>query len=138
MCHLPLIEFPYNNSYQVSIQMAPFEVLNGRKCRSAVGWFEAGEAKVIGLDLVQDALEKVKVIRNRLVVVQSRQKAYANKRCKDLKFLKGHMRFRVRKKLSPRYNGPYEIVERVGNMAYRLALPSDLEGVHLVFHVSML
>lgn len=65
--HLSLIEFAYNNSYQVSIQMAPFEALYERKCRLPVGWFETGEARIIGPDLVQDAVEKVKVIRDRLV-----------------------------------------------------------------------
>lgn len=50
--HLPLIEFAYNNSYRVSIQMAPFEALYGRNCRSPVGWVEVGEVKVIGPDLV--------------------------------------------------------------------------------------
>ena len=62
--HLPLIEFAYNNSYHSSIQMAPFEALYGRKCRSHVGWFETGETKLLGPDLVQDAIEKVKLIRD--------------------------------------------------------------------------
>lgn len=75
--HLPLIEFAYNNSYQASIQMAPFETLYGRRCRSPIGWFKVGEAKVIGPDLVQSALEKVKLIRERLLAAQSRQKDYA-------------------------------------------------------------
>ena len=62
--HLPLIEFAYNNSYHSSIQMAPFEALYGRKCRSPVGWFETGETKFLGSDLIQDAIEKVKLIRD--------------------------------------------------------------------------
>ena len=64
--HLPLIEFAYNNSYHSSIQMAPFEALYGRKCRSPVGWFETEETKLLGPDLVQDAIEKVKMIRGRM------------------------------------------------------------------------
>lgn len=59
---LPLAEFAYNNSYQSSIEMAPFEALYGRRCRSPIGWFEPGEAKLYGTDLVQDALDKVKLI----------------------------------------------------------------------------
>ena len=69
---MPLIEFAYNNSYQASIQMAPFEALYGRKCRSPMGWFEIGEQKLLGPDLVHDALEKVKLIRERMKTAQSR------------------------------------------------------------------
>ena len=69
--HLPFIEFAYNNSYQASIQMALFEALYGRKCRSPVGWFETGEQKLLGPDLVQEALEKIKLIRERMASAQS-------------------------------------------------------------------
>ena len=61
--HLPLIEFAYNNSYHSSIQMAPYEALYGRRCRSPIGWFEVGEAGLIGPNLVHQAMEKVKVIQ---------------------------------------------------------------------------
>ncbi|KAF3618259.1 hypothetical protein FXO38_33529 [Capsicum annuum] len=61
--HLPLIEFAYNNKYHSSIGMAPFEALYGRRYRSLIGWFEVGEAKMFGLDLVHQAMEKVKVIQ---------------------------------------------------------------------------
>ena len=57
--HLPLIEFVYNNNYHSSIQMASFEALYGRRCRSSIGWFKAGEVALIGLDVVFDAMEKV-------------------------------------------------------------------------------
>ena len=67
---LPLAEFAYNNSYQPSIQMAPYEALYGRRCRSPVGWFEPGEAQLLGTDLVQDALDKVKIIQDRLRTAQ--------------------------------------------------------------------
>ncbi|XP_070008412.1 uncharacterized protein [Nicotiana sylvestris] len=56
---LPLVEFAYNNNYQSSIQMAPYEALYGRRCRSPVGWFETGEARLLGTDLIQDALDKL-------------------------------------------------------------------------------
>ena len=69
---LPLAEFAYNNSYQSSIQMALYEALYGRLCRSPVGWFEPGEARLLGTDLVQGALEKVKVIQEWLRTTQSR------------------------------------------------------------------
>ncbi|XP_075081750.1 uncharacterized protein LOC142166417 [Nicotiana tabacum] len=84
--HLPLIEFAYNNSYHSSIQMAPYEALYGRKCRSPIGWFDVGESGLHGPDLVQQAVEKVKVIRERLLTAQSRQKSYFDVRRRDLEF----------------------------------------------------
>ena len=77
--YLPLIEFAYNNSYQSSIQMAPFEELYGRRYKSLVGWFEPGETKLLGPDLVTNALEKVQVIRDRLKAINDRQKSYVDK-----------------------------------------------------------
>ncbi|KAK6116067.1 hypothetical protein DH2020_008336 [Rehmannia glutinosa] len=108
--------------------MAPYEALYGRKCRSPVHWDEVGERKLIGPEL----------------------KSYADKRRKPLEFavgdviflkvapMKGIMRFGKKGKLSPRYVGPFEIVERIGDLAYRIALPPALAGIHNVFHVSML
>ena len=64
--YLPLIEFAYNNSYHSSIQMAPFEALYGRRCRTPVGWFETGEHQLLGPDLVQDSIERIRLIRERL------------------------------------------------------------------------
>ena len=87
--YLPLMEFTYNNSYHSSIQMAPFEALYGRKCRSPVGWFETGETKLLGPDLVQDAVKKVKLIRDRMQTAQSRHKSYADHRQRDLEFQVG-------------------------------------------------
>ena len=84
--HLPLIEFAYNNSYHSIIQMAPYEALYGSKCRSLVGWFEVGEAALIGTDLVLYAMEKVQLIRYRLKTTQSHQKSYAGVRRRELEF----------------------------------------------------
>ena len=148
--HLPLIEFAYNNSYHSSIQMAPYEALYGRRCRSPVGWFEVGEAALIGPDSVLDAMEKVQLIRDRLKTAQSRQKSYADVRRRELEFqvddwvflkvspMKGVMRFGKKGKLSPRYVGPYRILKRIGKVAYELELPADLAAVHPVFHISLL
>ena len=144
------MEFASNNSYQASIGMAPYEDLYGRKCRTPVYWDEVGERKLVGLEIVQVTCDKVKVIRDRLKISQNRQKSYANNRCRDLEFevgdmvflrispWKGVLRFGKRGKLSPRYIGPYKIVERIGEVAYRLELSSDLDRIHDVFHVSML
>src|SRR5688572_19882199 len=148
--HLPLIEFAYNNSYHASIEMALFEALYGRKSRSPVGWFEVGEIALIGPDLVFEAMEKVRLIRERFKSAQSRQKSYSDNRRKDIEFevndsvylkispTKGVMRFGKKDKLSPRYIGPYKIFRRMGKVAYELDLPSELAMVHPVFHVSML
>ena len=69
--HLSLIEFVYNNSYQCTIHMAPYEVLYGRKCRSLVGWFEVGDHPLLGSDMIQDAVRKVKLVRDRMRAAQS-------------------------------------------------------------------
>ena len=144
------MEFAYNNSYQVSIGMAPYEALYGRKCRTPVCWDEVGERKLVGPEIVQVTCDKIKVIRDRLKIAQDRQKSYANNRRRDLEFevgdmvflrispWKGVLRFGKRGNLSPRYIGPYKIVERIGEVAYRLELPSYLDRIHDVFHVSML
>ncbi|PRQ45918.1 putative nucleotidyltransferase, Ribonuclease H [Rosa chinensis] len=148
--HVALIEFAYNNSYHSSIGMAPYEALYGKQCRTPLCWNEAGERKLIGPELVRVTTEKVNLIKEKLKTAQSRQKSYADNRRKDLEFQvgdwvflklspwKGIIRFGKRGKLSPRYIGPYEITERIGAVAYRLALPPRLSRVHDVFHVSML
>ena len=148
--HFPLMEFNYNNGYQASIQMAPYETLYGRPCRSPICWTEMGESSITGPDLIRDTSEKVSLIRQRLLMAQSRQKSYADIRRRPLEFeVGGHVFFKVmpkrgvvrfgnRGKLSPRFIGPFEILERVGTVAYRLALPPSMSGVHEVFHVSIL
>ena len=70
--HLPLVEFAYNNSFQVSIQMAPYEALYGRPCRSPVYWMKVGERTTTGPELVRDTYEKVDLILKRLLMTQSR------------------------------------------------------------------
>lgn len=99
---------------------------------------------------MQKTREAIEKIRQRMRTAQSRQKSYADIRRRKLEFsggdkvfikvapMKGVMRFGKKGKLSPRYIGPYEILERVGDVAYRIALPPSLASVHNVFHVSML
>ena len=148
--HLPLVEFAYNNSYQASIQMAPYEALYGRPCRSLIYWTKVEESSITGPELIRDTLEKVSLIRQRLLTTQSRQKSYADRRRRPLEFgvgdhvffkvmpKRGVVRFDKCGKLLPRFIGPFEILERVGTVAYRLALPPSMSGVHELFHVSML
>src|SRR6266540_2575762 len=147
---LSLAEFSYNNSYQKSLQMAPFEALYGRKCRSPLNWSEPGERVTFGPDLVTEDEEKVRVIQNHLKTAQSRQKSYSDKRRRPLEFevgswaylrvspMKGVHRFGVKGKLAPRYIGPFRILQQCGPMAYQLELPLHLSLTHDVFHVSQL
>ena len=130
--------------------MAPYEALYGRPCRSPLCWTEVGESSITGPDLIRDTSEKVSLIRQRLLTAQSRQKSYADVRRRPLEFevgdhvfLKvmpkwGVVRFGKRGKLSPRFIGHFEILERVDTVAYRLALPPSMSGVHEVFHISIL
>ncbi|KAG8503264.1 hypothetical protein CXB51_001221 [Gossypium anomalum] len=148
--YLPLIEFAYNNSFQSSIKMAPYEALYGRKCRTPLFWTELSESKIFGVDLIKDAEQKVKIIRESLKAASDRQKSYADLKRKDIEYQVGDkvflkvspwkkiLRFGRKGKLSPRFIGPYEISERVGPVAYRLILSLELEKIHNVFHVSML
>ncbi|GJY95513.1 putative reverse transcriptase domain-containing protein, partial [Tanacetum coccineum] len=148
--HLPLAEFSYNNSYHSSIRCAPFEALYGRKCRSPVLWAEIGECSLIRPELVQETTDKVVLIKEKLKAARDHQKNYAGNRRKPLEFevgdkvllkvspWKGVMRFGKRGKLAPRYVGPFEILERIGPVAYRLRLPKELSEVHDTFHVSNL
>ena len=145
-----LAEFSYNNSYQASLKMAPFEALYGCRCRTPLSWSQIGEHKIFGPDLVIEAEEQVKVIQANLKTAQSRQKNYFDKRRKPLQFnvgdhvylrvspTKGVQRFGIKEKLAPRYIGPYEIIEECGPVAYRLRLPSQLAAIHNVFHISQL
>ena len=84
--YIPLMEFSYNNSFQSSIGMAPYEALYGRKCRTPVCWTKLNEHKVIGPDVVKDTKEKVQVIRKRLKATSDRQKSYVGLKRKDIAY----------------------------------------------------
>ena len=124
--HLPLVEFTYNNSYQATLEMAPYEALYGRKCRTPLCWEEVGDRKLNGPEMVQIIIEKVKIIKDRMKAAQDRQKSYVDVRRRPLEFNVGdqvylkvdpwkHMlRFGMKGKLAPRYIGPYEVIERIG------------------------
>jgi hypothetical protein len=79
-------EFSYNSSYQESMQMAPFEMLYVHRCRTPLFWSEAGEQKVFGPNMFQEAEKQVRMVRENLQVAQSRQKSYADHRRRELSF----------------------------------------------------
>ncbi|GKB43628.1 hypothetical protein Tco_0888570 [Tanacetum coccineum] len=118
--------------------------------KSPVLWAEIGESSLTGLELVQETTDKVVLVKEKPKAARDRQKSYADNRRKPLEFevgdrvllkvspWKGVIHFGKRGKLAPRYVGPFEILERIGPVAYRLRLPEELSGVHDTFHVSNL
>ncbi|KAK8501442.1 hypothetical protein V6N12_016920 [Hibiscus sabdariffa] len=118
---IPLLEFAYNNGYQFSIQMAPFEALYGRRCTTPLCWSELGENKAYAdtkrRDIQYEVVDKV------FVKVSPWKKV---------------LRFGKKGKLSPRYICPFEILKIIGPMAYQLTLPLEFDKIHNVFHVLML
>jgi transposase InsO family protein len=116
---LPYAEFSYNNSYQASLKMSPFQVLYGRSCRTQLQWDQPGEKQVFGSDILLEAEENIKMVRENLKIAQSRQRSYVDTRRRELSFkvgdfvylkvspIRGVRRFRVKGKLAPRYVGPY-------------------------------
>ncbi|KAI3725205.1 hypothetical protein L1987_64983 [Smallanthus sonchifolius] len=148
--HLPLAEFSYNNSHHTTIGMPPYEMLYGRRCRTPVCWGEIGQKELGSLEVVKETSERFDQIKARMKAAQDRQKSYADRRRRPIEFnvgdrvmlkvspWKGIIRFRKRGKLSPRFIGPFRIMARVGEVAYRLELPDELSGIHPTFHVSHL
>jgi hypothetical protein len=147
---LSYAEFSYNNSYQESLKMSPFEILYGHRCRTLLFWSEAGERKIFGPNILQEAEKQVQMVRENLRVVQSRQKSYTDHRRGELRFevgdfvylkvspIRGLRRFNVRGKLAPRFIEPFKILEKRDDVAYQLELPLQLSDVHDVFYVSQL
>ena len=148
--YIVLLEFAYNNHFHSSTSMAPYEALYGRKCRSPLYWDKEGTTILEGPDIIQNAVDKIDILKSRLKAVQDRQKSYADQHRREMEYQvgekvflkvspwKGVLRFGNKGKLSLRYIGPYEIIEKVGPLAYKLALPPKLFQIHDVFHVSML
>jgi hypothetical protein len=129
---LPYVEFSYNNSHQESLKMASFEMSYGRRCRTPLFWSETGERKVFEPDILQEAEKQVCMVRENLQVAQLRQKSYADHRRRELSFEVGDFvylnvspmrdlrHFKVRGKLTPRFIGPFKILEKRGEVAYQL------------------
>jgi hypothetical protein len=113
--NLPWAEFSYNDNYQESLKMTPFEAIYGRCCCTPLNWTELGEKAIFGLDLVEGDHVYLKVSP-----------------------MKGMKRFKMKEKLTPCYIRPFSVLEKCGNVAYKLELPPSLAGVHDIFHVSQL
>ncbi|GJS02253.1 putative reverse transcriptase domain-containing protein [Tanacetum coccineum] len=119
-------------------------------CRSPVCWTEVGEAQILGPELIQETTEKIIQIKQRMQAARDRQKSYADLKRKPMEFQvgdkvmlkvspwKGVVRFGKRGKLNPRYVGPFKVLEKVGEVAYKLELPEELSRVHNTFYVSNL
>jgi hypothetical protein len=141
----PYAEFSYNNSYQPGERQ-----VYGRNCRTPLHWDQPGERQVFGPDILLEAEENIKMVRENLKAAQSRQRSYTDTRRRELSFevgdyvflkvspIRGTKRFGVKGKLAPRYIGSYQIQARRGEVAYQLSLPENLSAVHDVFHVSQL
>ncbi|RVW15625.1 Transposon Tf2-8 polyprotein [Vitis vinifera] len=124
--YLPLAEFAYNNSYQSSIGMAPYEALYGRPCRSPLCWIEMGESRLLGPEIVQETTEKIQLIKEKLKTAQDRQKSYVDKRRRPLEFEEGDWVF---VKVSPR-RGIFRFGKK-GKLAPRSNLGSGLADVQI-------
>jgi len=147
--YLPMVEFSYNNSCHESLNMSPFEVMYGRKCRVPISWDSSMDRITLGPTLLKEMEQAMIKIRQNLKVAQDRQKRYANNKITHKYFKVGDhvylwgnprrssLRMGTCAKLVPNYCGPFQVLERVGTISYRLVLPPTVIG-HIVFHVSLL
>ncbi|GJY85172.1 putative reverse transcriptase domain-containing protein [Tanacetum coccineum] len=140
--HLPLVEFSYNTSYHATLRLAPFEaLLNGENVvrnKRPVCWAEVGEVQLTGPEIVQETTERIIQVKQRMQAARDRQKSYADLKRKPMEFevgdkvmlkvspWKGVVRFGKRGKLNPRFVGPFKVIKRVGDVAYKLELPEEL------------
>jgi hypothetical protein len=83
---MPYAEFSYNNSYQESLKMTPFEMLYGQRCRTPLFWNETREQKVFAPNILQEAEKQVRIVRENLRVAQLRRKNYVDYRRRELSF----------------------------------------------------
>ena len=147
--YLHLVEFAYNNHYQASAKYSHFEILYVRKCNTPISWSNLVDRLVLGPELLKEMQFIAKQVQGNLKVAQDRQKIQADLKQTPKEFQVGeHVFIKVRPKksslrlgscakLAPRYCCPFEILSRIGQVAYQLALQPNLR-VHNVFHISVL
>lgn len=148
--YLLLVEFLYNNSYQATIKMTPFEALYGRRCRTPLCLNDLEDTLLLGPKMIQEMADKIKIIQRNMKAAQDRKKTYADERQKPLEFeegdkvilkaslVKGVQRFNVKGKLGLCFVGPDDIIKKINPAIYRLALPPELQHIQDVFHISQL
>nr|GEV97965.1 putative reverse transcriptase domain-containing protein [Tanacetum cinerariifolium] len=134
----------------LGLLVVSYEALYGQKCRSPVCWAKVGEAQLTGPEMIQETIEKIILIKQRIQAAQDQQKNYADQKRNPMEFEVGDrvmlkvspwkvvVRFIKRGKLNPRYIGPFKVLAKVGDVSYRLELPQKLSRVHHTFHVSNL
>jgi hypothetical protein len=147
--YLHLVEFAYNNGYQTSLKMSPFEVVYGRRFNTPVSWDNPSNRAIVGPELLKEMEEKMLKIKQKLKASQDRKKRYVGKNRIHKEFKVGeHVFLKVKanisslklgncSKLAARDCGPFEILERIGPVAYMLSFLASMT-VHNVFHVSLL
>jgi hypothetical protein len=147
--YIHLVEFSYNNGYQTSLKMSPFEALYGRKCNTPMSWDNPVDREVVGPYFLKEMEEKMKKIKKNLKDSQDRYKIYADKNKIFRYFKVGEhvfLKFKAKRsslrlgsfpKLVVRYCGPFEILENKRLVAYMITLFASMR-VHNVFHVSLL
>jgi hypothetical protein len=147
--YLHLVEFAYNNGYQDSLRMSPFESLYSRKCDTPISWDKPTYRVVRGSELLRDMEDQVVNIKQNLKADHDRHKVYADKKRTNREFKVGEnvlLKVKPKKiplklgsctKLAARFCGPFEILDRIGLVAYMPALSASM-NVHNVFHVSLL
>lgn len=151
------VKFSYKNSYHTSIKVSLFDVLYGRKCRSPICWVEVHDTQLAKRrtwttllrwsEIIHETTKKIVKINEQLRADRDRQNKYAEIRGKLLEFQfidrvmlilspwKGFIRFGKRGKLNPRNIGPFEILAKIGRVAYWLDFPQELNNIHNVFQV---
>eukprot|EP00253_Pinus_taeda_P010655 PITA_10655 len=152
--YLHLVEFAYNNGYHTSTQLSPFEILYGRKCRTPSNWVGPEDRLSLGLEMLKEMEDMVKRVRTNLKATQDRHKNFADRKRRFKEYQVGdHVYIKIQAKrstlqwsgctkLAPRYYGHFQVLARVGPVAYQLALPSHIqvepEGEVLVEPLSIL
>lgn len=147
--YLHLVEFAYNNGYLIALGMSPFETLYGRGCKTIVSWNNSVERVVLGPKMLKEMEQEIVKIRHNLKSAQDKDKSYEYLKRTHKEFRVGdhvYMRVKLRKssmnlgncaKLETRYCGPFEVLDRIGLVTYRITLPTSMKS-HNVFHVSFL